>query len=116
MMEAVMADTDEAFREDVLEEAMDEFFGREGHGFGLAAIAIILVGERDLGVIESKDAIVTDGDTEDIAAEIIQEFIDAAQGALDVDFPSLALSLVEQRGDIGIFYREGQFMVIPQVL
>ena len=87
MVEAEVADADKASGQDMQEEAMDEFIGREGHVFELALLAVVEVLERDLTALDVEDTVIGDGDAEDIASEVIEQVVDAVLGSLDVDFP-----------------------------
>jgi len=114
-MEAEMADTDEAFGQDVQEKALDELDGGDSHDLSDTAIAVILVRESDQAVFEGDDAMVTDGDAEDVAAEVIEQFIDATHGALDVDFPGLKFGLIEQSDRIQATIGFDQLTSLPQI-
>ena len=53
-----MPDFHEACREDVHEEAADEFKGVDGHGFPLVIILVVTPLKRDLIIVEIEDAVV----------------------------------------------------------
>jgi hypothetical protein len=57
----------------VLQEAPDEFFGRQRAQPGFSAVTI-LVAERDLITDHSLDALVAEGDTEHVARQILQRW------------------------------------------
>src|SRR5262249_48430741 len=71
MPQAVIAYLVEAGRQDVLEEAPDELVA----GHGLLALAVggaVLVAVGHSGVVDGQDAVVGDGDAEDVAGEIVE--------------------------------------------
>ena len=79
------ADLGEALGQDVLEEPADEFIGAELRMFEFLG-AVVAVDEGDLAVLKSFEPAVADGDAEDIAAQILQDFV-AAAGVLAVNHP-----------------------------
>lgn len=89
---AVVADFDQAFGQDVLEETVDELFGREGASLELAGIGKA-VAESDLAMCQLEDAIVADGDTEDVWGQVFQSAQPIAHG-LTVNDPFLQPHLV----------------------
>jgi hypothetical protein len=68
--EAEIADLDEASGQNVLEEAVDELFSREGAELVLASIRRA-VAKSDLVIFELDQAAVADGDPEDVRSEIL---------------------------------------------
>ena len=69
--EAEIADLDETPGQDVLEEAVDELFGREGAERDLAGIGRA-VAKGDLVVFEFYQAAVVDGDPEDVGSQVLE--------------------------------------------
>lgn len=69
--EAVVADPDEALRQDVQEEAPDELGSGKAHEAVGAAVRIIFVAEGDMTVAEGDEAAVGDGDTMGVAGEVL---------------------------------------------
>ena len=66
----------------MLQEAADELLGRDGHHLGFGCVAVILPLEGDPTVFESQEAAVGDGHTMGVAAEILQDALRSAKGAL----------------------------------
>lgn len=83
--EAVVSDLDEAFREDVEEEAVDEDEGREG-GSGPRQGGAIFDAEGDLVIVDVEDTVVGDGDAEDVGSEVREHFM-TGTGGCAVDDP-----------------------------
>lgn len=69
--QAIVTDFDEAFGQNVLKEAADELFGRDGRVSGLIRGGV-LVGESDLAVFECEDAAIADGDAKDVRSEVFE--------------------------------------------
>ena len=69
--QTVVADFDEAWWEDVLEEAADELLGAEG---ALAKVVSgrLFVGESDLALLQFTQTVVADGDAKDVRSEILE--------------------------------------------
>jgi hypothetical protein len=87
--QSVMADAVKTCWQDMDEEAADELAGREPHDLlpRGAIDAVILVFERDAGVVAGKQAAVGDGDAVGIARQIGQHSLRAAEGTFAVDHP-----------------------------
>lgn len=69
--EAEIADLDETPGQDVLEEAVDELFGREGAERDLAGSGRA-VAKGDLVVFEFYQAAIADGDPEDVGSQVLE--------------------------------------------
>ncbi len=83
----VVTDLGKAPRQDVVEEAVDEFLGWYTHVAELLG-AVVAITEGDLAVLEGFDPAVGDGDPEDIARQVLQD-LGAGSGVLGVDDPGL---------------------------
>ena len=91
--DAVVADVDEAVREDMLGIAPHELHPADGHLLDLAVIAVVLILEGDILVIHGKDARVSDGHAVGIAGEILQRALRSADRTLCIDHPRLGKAL-----------------------
>ena len=80
-----MADFDTTAREDVLQESADELDARQRDMTDLTGRIIAIV-ESNEAVVDGFQTAVGDGDAEDIAGEIVQDFFSAA-GMLAVNDP-----------------------------
>jgi hypothetical protein len=69
--QAVVADFDEAVRQDMLQEAAHELFGCHSGKFDLFS-GRVFVFESNASLIEFDDTLVGDGDTEDVRGEILK--------------------------------------------
>ena len=87
--ESRVTDLGESLGQDVSEEATDELLGGEGRGLEIAATVIAVV-EADGAVVgELIEAAVGDGDTEEVAAEVVEDLF-AAASVFAVDDPGFA--------------------------
>jgi hypothetical protein len=68
---AEVADLDETFWENVLQEAVDEFFGCEGAELKLAGIGRPIT-EGDLTILQFHQAAVANGNPKDIGSQIFE--------------------------------------------
>jgi len=83
-----VADLDEVWREDVLQEATDELLGAE------CAVAELVSGrlfvrESDLAIMQLAKTVVTEGDAKDVRGEILESLC-ATANRLGVDHPVFA--------------------------
>lgn len=93
--EAVVADADEAFREDVEQEATRELRKRKREGSSSVA-AVVLEAEGDAVVVDVKKPVVRDRDAVRVAGEIGQDMLGPLEGSLRVDDPLGATGLVKE--------------------
>lgn len=86
--QTVVADLNEARREDVLQEATNELCGRNGAALELLS-GRLLVGESNLTVLQIFEAPVRDSDAKDVRGEILAGCF-AAANRLGMDHPGFA--------------------------
>ena len=84
----------------MLQEPANELFGGDGAELDLVGGRFFVV-ESDLAVLELEDAVVADGDAEDVRGEVFECCLAAADG-LGVDHPGFRpdslIHLIEQPG------------------
>jgi len=85
--EAEVAKPHETIREDVEQEATDELIRLKCHRSKSIVVFAIAIREGDASLIQGKDAIVGDGDTVSVAAEVIENFVRDREGSLSIDNP-----------------------------
>ena len=87
--EAVAANTMEAIRQHMEEEAANELGDRDTHDFALviAAFPIVLPAEGDVGLVEIEQATVGDRNAMGVAREIGQDLLGTGEGLLGIDNP-----------------------------
>jgi hypothetical protein len=83
--DAVVTDFHTALGQDVLQKTADEVFGAERDMTHLPA-AVVAITKADPTVVEGFQPVVGDRDTEDVAAEIVENFFTTA-GMLGVNDP-----------------------------
>ena len=100
--QAVVANAMEALGLGVHEEAPDELVGGQRHGAvaGVAVTAVVLVTERDAGLVERDQAPVRDGDAVRVARQVGQHGLGATEGRLGVDDPCVRASSGEENVDV----------------
>jgi len=89
--DAVMSDLDKARGQDVLEEAADEFEGRQDHGAGSGGIARVAVPEGDVVFSDGLDAVVGDGHTVGVPPDVINHVPGSCERLSAVDIPLLVI-------------------------
>ena len=85
--EAEVADADEAWREQMQQEAAQELVDRQAHDALLVAVRGVSPAEADLAVGEGNQPAVGDADAMGVSAEIAQGVLRAAEGSLGIDDP-----------------------------
>ena len=108
-----MADSVNAVRESVQQEAADELVGIEGHLSGSAAVAIVAPAEGHPFIMHADQAGVGDGYTMGVAAEVGQHLFGSAEGRLGIDDP-VATTGCRPKSVEG--FRIGQFGEITEEL
>ena len=69
--QTVVTDFDEAWWEDVLQEAADELRGRHRAVLDLRS-GRVFIGESDVTIFELAQAVVAEGDAKDVRSEILE--------------------------------------------
>jgi hypothetical protein len=85
--DAVIADFGNAFGRDVLEKAVDKLGGRKRDVADLLSV-VVTVAEADDVAVEGLDPAIGDGNAENVAAKILENFV-AEAGMLGVNNPTL---------------------------
>lgn len=93
-----MPDADEAWREDVEEEAPKEFLGVKGHMAFFVQGITGSDGEGDAIRIDGDEAVVGDADAVGVVAEVSEEIGGSAKGAFGVDDPGFGVEGVAEGG------------------
>lgn len=99
-----MSDLDKACGQDVLQEAADEFEGRQDHGSGLCGIARVAVSEGDVVAVDGRDASVGDGNAVCVASHVFHDVLGPVERLSAVDIPLLAVEGCQEAlpGGVGI--------------
>ena len=86
--QAVVADFVNTDRQHMLQKTPDELLGADSHGFCLSSIGT-LIPKGNLVIFDREDSAVGDGDTMNVASEIIEDLTGALDGWLAVNDPFL---------------------------
>ena len=70
-------------------EPADKLVGLEGHGFLVVMVGIIAPEEGNLVVPEGEEAVIADGDSVGISAEVLKDPLGAIEGGFAIDDPLL---------------------------
>jgi hypothetical protein len=71
------------------QEPADKLIGLEGHGFLAVMVGIISPEEGNLVVPEGEEAVIADGDSVGISAEVLKDPLGAIEGGFAIDDPFL---------------------------
>ena len=71
-----MTDAHEALRQDVKQEAADEFVGLKRQSLFSIPIFAISVTQGDLAVLDFDDTVIGESDAVGVAAEVVENFLD----------------------------------------
>ena len=85
--DAVVANAMATRRQNMEEEAADEFVRLEDHGLLPTAMAVILPFERNGFIVAGKETAVGDGDAMGVTGEIAQHLFGPGEGSLGVNHP-----------------------------
>ena len=86
---AEVTDAHEAIRQDVKQEAADEFVGIKEHRFFSIPIFSISVAQGDLAVFDVEDAVIGERHAVGVAAEIVEHGLWRTERLFGVDDPAL---------------------------
>jgi len=89
----MMADLDEAFGQDVQQEAAQELDGRERDGAGAASA------EGDAASVEGEQAMVGEADAMSVATEVAKNVLRAAERWFGVNDPALSVELIAESAE-----------------
>ena len=96
---SVVANAVESARQDMKQESPDELVRREGHGFLLIVVAIVLPIEFHSAVFDIDDSIVGDGDAVRVAADVVHHLLWSGERWFGVDDPFHVSHQIEMTGE-----------------
>ena len=93
--DAVMADADQADRQNVAGESADELDRAQGQSLDLGSMTIVAVSEGDgLGLrVQRHDAAIADGHPMGVVGQVSQDLFGTAKGAFGIDDPTSGVKL-----------------------
>ena len=83
----VVTDALKTVRQDMEQEAANEVVGLQGHDFLPVVMAIIFPAKTDPAVVNTKQAVVGNGDTMGVAAQVVEDLFGTAEGRFGVNHP-----------------------------
>jgi hypothetical protein len=95
---AEVPDAHEAWGQEVEQEAAQELLDRKGHQALLVAVSGVSPAEGDLATLQGDEAMVGDGDTMRVAAQVTENVFRATEGRFAVDHPILPEQWAEEGG------------------
>ena len=96
---AEVADAHEAWRQEVEQEATQKLLDRKGHQALLVAVSGVSPAEGNLDTLQRDEAVIGNGDTMGIAAEIAENMFWTTEGRFAVDHPVPAEQWAEEGGE-----------------
>lgn len=98
----VVTNAMEPIRQYVEQKAAHKFAGFKAHDLGLvpAGISVILPAKANVGIVDIKEAAVTDGDAVRVSREIGQDLLGSRERPLCVDHPCGRRSPGKENGDV----------------
>jgi len=84
---AVVADALKTVRQDMEQEAANEFFGFQRHDFWLVVMPIIFPVEGDFAAIDAEEAVIGDGHAMGVPAEVVEDLCRTTEGWFGIDHP-----------------------------
>lgn len=100
VMQAKMANTNKAIGEDMRKETTNELGDRQFHNLLFTIVTVIEILEGD-GILGNRhNTMIGNGNAEDVATEIFEEFLFVVEWLLDIDFPIFGKGFGEHSLDI----------------
>lgn len=87
VVQTKMTDAHKAIRQNVREETADKLECGQGHQLLFAVVAIIKILESDRIFSDRHNAVIGNGDAEDVTTEILDQLLFVIERWLDIDFP-----------------------------
>src|SRR5512133_2020875 len=97
---AEVADSREAPRQNVLQEAAQELFVRKSHHPALAVVLVVFPPELNLGVGDVEEAMIGDRHAMRIAGQVMQHMFRSAERPLGINHPFIAKQGSRERGEL----------------
>jgi hypothetical protein len=93
---AEVANAWKTLRQDVLQEAAQKFFARQGHGALLVVVSVVFPAKEYLGFVDRHNAVVGNGYAMRVASQIVQDVFGTAKRWLGVNDPVLLKEGVQE--------------------
>ena len=92
-----MAYLHEPIRQNMEKEPPDKFIGLQSHDLLTVPVGIISPEEGNMAVLDREDAVIADGDSMGIPAEVLKDPLDAIEGRFAIDDPLLMVEMSSER-------------------
>lgn len=114
MVQAKMADADKPIGENMRKETANELEDMEGHQLLFALVAVIEILEGDSILANRHNAVIGNGNAEDVATKILKQLLFVVERWLDIDFPIFGQGLRQHILNIQSAVISVQFVVYPE--
>lgn len=115
VMQTKMTDAHKTIGQDMREKTADKLKDMQGHQFFFAVVAIIEVFEGDRIFANGNNAMIGNGNAEDVAAEILDQFFFVVERGLNIDFPIFGQGLLQHALNIERAVKGIEFAVCPEL-
>ena len=114
-MQAKMANTDKAIGKDMGKETTNEFEDMQGHLFLCAIVTVIEILEGNRVLANGDNAMIGNGNAEDVATEVFEQLLFVVERFLDIDFPIFGQGFGEHGLHIEIAIVGVEFASRPEI-
>ncbi len=115
IMQAKMANADKTIGEDMGKKTTDELEDMQGHLLLFAVVAVIEILEGDGIFANGDNAMIGNGNTENIATEVFEQLLFVVERFLDIDFPIFGQGFGEHRLHIEFAIVGVEFASRPEI-
>ncbi len=115
MMQTKMTNADKTIRQNMRKKAANELHRRESHQFCFAIVAVIEILESDRIFANGDNAMIGNGNTENIASQIFNQLFFVIERRLDIDFPIFRQTFREHSLNIQPAVIGIEFAVCPEL-
>src|SRR6266498_4137973 len=95
VVQAKMADADKTIGQDMGKETTNELENMEGHQLLFAIVAVVEILEGDGVFANCHNAMIGNGNAEDVATKILKQLLFIVERRLDIDFPIFGQALLQ---------------------
>lgn len=115
MMQTKMTDAHKTIWEDMGKKTADKLEDRQGHQLFFAIVAVIEILESDRIFSNRYNAMIGNGNTENIACQIFNQLLFVIERLLDIDFPIFGQGLIQHSLNIQCVIIGIEFAVCPEL-
>ena len=115
IVQTEMTNAHKTIRQDMREKAADKLHRGEGHHLLFAVVAVIEILESDSIFPNRHNAMIGDGNAEDVTTEILDQLLLVVERRLDIDFPIFGQALHQHILNIKCAVIGIEFAVCPEL-